>query len=39
LIKEEFKTENNLIKGCQSKCVQGEQKYWQSSIYCNSDAD
>ena len=38
LIKEEFKTENNLIKGCQSKVwLQGEQK--DDKIIFTADSD
>jgi cysteine desulfuration protein SufE len=39
LIKEEFKTENNLIKGCQSKVwLQGEQKNDKVVFTADSDA-
>ena len=39
LIKEEFKTENNLIKGCQSKVwLQGEQKDDKIIFTADSDA-
>jgi cysteine desulfuration protein SufE len=38
LIKEEFKTENNLIKDVSQSVAAGRAKYWQSSIYCDSDA-
>ena len=39
LIKEEFKTENNLIKGCQSKVwLQGEQKHDKIIFTADSDA-
>jgi cysteine desulfuration protein SufE len=38
LIKEEYKTENNIIKGCQSKVwLQGEQK--EESIVFTADSD
>ena len=38
LIQEEFKTENNLIKGCQSKVwLQGEQK--EDKIIFTADSD
>jgi cysteine desulfuration protein SufE len=39
LIKEEFKTENNLIKGCQSKVwLQGEQNTDKVVFTADSDA-
>ncbi len=39
LIKEEFKTENNLIKGCQSKVwLQGEKKDGKIVFTADSDA-
>jgi cysteine desulfuration protein SufE len=39
LIKEEFKTENNLIKGCQSKVwLQGEQAEDKVAFTADSDA-
>jgi cysteine desulfuration protein SufE len=39
LIKEEFKTENNLIKGCQSKVwLQGEQTEDKVAFTADSDA-
>ncbi|MGO4817053.1 SufE family protein [Flavobacterium sp. W22_SRS_FP1] len=39
LIKEEFKTENNLIKGCQSKVwLQGEQDEDKVAFTADSDA-
>jgi cysteine desulfuration protein SufE len=39
LIKEEFKTENNLIKGCQSKVwLQGEQAADKVAFTADSDA-
>lgn len=39
LIKEEFKTENNLIKGCQSKVwLQGEKKVGKIVFTADSDA-
>ena len=39
LIQEEFKTDNNLIKGCQSKVwLQGEQNYDKIVFTADSDA-
>lgn len=39
LIKEEFKTENNLIKGCQSKVwLQGEKNEYKVVFTADSDA-
>jgi cysteine desulfuration protein SufE len=38
LIKEEFKTENNLIKGCQSKVAEGEQAEDKVAFTADSDA-